>query len=190
VGTQPLIQRPTVTPEEEPIGIFVQYDTLMVADLTDILSHLVRAYNVSGRELLDASITRLGRSASPLHDIVLVNEAPPLRLDQATTGKSITLLLIGAGTAVLNLALAAKKLFDTRQAYWQSKKTKWEAKEAEHNFRDRLNEPHFPPQKAITQVSQLVDTVNDSPRISAFRLKIGNYLTIEHVKVTPDERSA
>jgi hypothetical protein len=165
---------PTARAEEAEVAIFLQYETLLLSDLGDILNHLSRAY-----DLLNSP--RLTIETAP-YSVLLTNLPEPLRIEEVETGNSITALCVGAAPVVLALAHAARKAVEARRLHWEGEKAKWEAKEAEYRVRSTPEVSSNAQRKAIKQFRELVDSVEEATKITHFRLALGNFLTIEHVK--------
>jgi tRNA A37 threonylcarbamoyladenosine synthetase subunit TsaC/SUA5/YrdC len=171
---------PTVREEQSAVTIFLQYETLPLSDFTEILNHLSRAYDL-------LSSRRLTIDTSP-YTVVLTDPPEPLRIEKVETGNSITVLCMGAAPVVVALAHAFHKALEARKVHWEGEKAKWEAKEAEKRFKSTPEVPSKNQRKAIKQVRELVDSVEDTAEITRFRLALGNVLTIEHTKRKDSER--
>ena len=166
--------KPTARAEEAEVAIFLQYERLLLSDFSDILNHLSRAY-----DLLNSP--RLTIETAP-YSVVLTSQPEPLRIEQVQTGSSITALCMGATPVVMALALAARKAVEARKIHWEGEKAKWEAKQAEYRVKGRPEVSSNAQRKAIKQFRELVDSVEEATKISHFRLVLGNFLTIEHMK--------
>ena len=105
-------------PNNHTLRIHVEYDVLYAADLRKIVGTIESAYNILQKaEQQDKRMRRADR----------------LTVQTIRTGDSVTLMALGG----LGL-VAFERLFAARKSFWESEKTKWEAKNARRDYEERI----------------------------------------------------
>jgi hypothetical protein len=105
------------------ISIYLRYEVLYPADFQNILQSIESAYNRL------SVFSGVRDRSSNTH----------LRINSVHTGNSITTILHGNADTLILLALLVHFLSKEHHEYWQTQKTKWEAKLAERKFRQQDN---------------------------------------------------
>ena len=104
-------------PDSHKLRIHIEYDVLYVADFRNIVRTFENTYNILQR----AEGTRKR-----------IRRADRLTVQTVRTGNSLTLVVLGGiGLATLGKLIASRELF------WKSEKTKWEAKSARLDYEER-----------------------------------------------------
>jgi hypothetical protein len=133
-------------PGDHKLRLHIEYDVLYVADLRKIVRTFENAYNI------------LQRGEEPKGRM---RRADRLTVQAARTGNSLTLLVLG-GIGLAKLAI----LFGTRELFWKSEKTKWEAKGAKLDYEEKVR------QVKEEQIAQVLEALGreDGPEARAVKL--------------------
>jgi hypothetical protein len=130
-------------PDTHTLRIHVEYSVLFTADLRKIVGTIESAYNILQKaEQQDKRMHRADR----------------LTVQTIKTGNSVTLIALGG----LGL-MAFERLFAARKSFWESEKTKWEAKNARRDYEERIERAD------ATKLTE-TETVLDGENLKAARL--------------------
>lgn len=151
-------------PDNHTLRIHVEYDVLYAADFRKIVGTIESAYNILQKAEQQAKRMR---------------RADRLTVQTVRTGNSIELMVLGGMGLV-----ALGRLFATRKVFWESEKTKWEAKSARRNYEERIERADATKLmeteaaldgenvKAARLVLKLVKFVDKSKEITSLQIEI------------------
>jgi hypothetical protein len=107
-------------PGDHNLRLHIEYEVLYVADLRTIVRRFESAYNI------------LQKAAEPAGRM---RRSDRLTIQSVRTGNSITLILLGKiALTQLGVLVAARELL------WRSEKTKWEAKTAKLDYKEKARQ--------------------------------------------------
>ncbi len=133
--------------ELERLRVYIRYEVLLAAELRSVLAGIERAYN------------RMDSFLSETHRARARNR---LRVTSVHTEKSLEAMLSGSGPTIIALAYLIHLLLKERLLYWQTEKTKWDARLAEKKFQQENQEAKQRISVALRKEDRNLTRVRDS----------------------------
>jgi hypothetical protein len=164
---------------EDVVQLHLEYDSLQLAELNELLAHLSGAYEIIARRVR----VRRRAIALPPHikSAYVTQLVAPLRIATIDTRHSIILICIGAGVVIERLASIATKVFKARKTGWESSGAKWKAKKAKADYEATPNRPlpTFFERKttlaANQRLKELAEEIENTDTIRAVQLKLDGF---------------